>query len=341
MATLRRIQDMDGPRSPGPSPWRSQPRPRRLRAPTSPERHATHTCPPGADAAQGPGDDRGRRGRLQRRPRRQPGRDRRARPRRQRGRRRDRDGRGTRGDRAVQHRARRRRLLRLLRRPAPQGHGGRRARDRAGHLHPDGVHQPRRVGHGLLDRRHLGAVDRDARDPGDLGPGDPTLRHAVPVGPAGTGPAAGPDTASSSTRRSTTRPSRTPRASRCSRRAPRSSCRAGGPRQSARPSPTPPSPTPTASSGARAGRWLYHGRLAAAIAAEAKPPRPPGRTCWPRGTLHKRDLERYDAPGRRPIHSTYRGLDVYGMPIPSSGGIDGRRDAQPPPGLRPAHRGCR
>jgi len=33
-----------------------------------------------------------------------------------------------------------------------------------------------------------------------------------------------------------------------------------------------------------------------------------------------RDLKKYTAPGRRPTHVAYRGLDVYGMGPPSSGG---------------------
>ena len=33
------------------------------------------------------------------------------------------------------------------------------------------------------------------------------------------------------------------------------------------------------------------------------------------------DLESYRAVYRRPVHTTYRGFDVYSMPSPSSGGI--------------------
>jgi gamma-glutamyltranspeptidase/glutathione hydrolase len=69
-------------------------------------------------------------------------------------------------------------------------------------------------------------------------------------------------------------------------------------------------------------RWLYHGRLAKEIAvATRKPPVSPDTDLpVPRGTMHKRDLERYTAPVRRPTHVDYRGLDVYGMPPSSSGG---------------------
>ena len=33
------------------------------------------------------------------------------------------------------------------------------------------------------------------------------------------------------------------------------------------------------------------------------------------------DLADYEALKKAPVHSTYKGLDVYGMPVPSSGGI--------------------
>ncbi len=39
------------------------------------------------------------------------------------------------------------------------------------------------------------------------------------------------------------------------------------------------------------------------------------------GQLTTGDLAAYEAIPKEPIHSRYRGLDVYGMPIPSSGGI--------------------
>ncbi len=38
------------------------------------------------------------------------------------------------------------------------------------------------------------------------------------------------------------------------------------------------------------------------------------------GLITEQDLARYQAHERRPIHGTYRGYDVYGMPPPSSGG---------------------
>jgi gamma-glutamyltranspeptidase/glutathione hydrolase len=39
------------------------------------------------------------------------------------------------------------------------------------------------------------------------------------------------------------------------------------------------------------------------------------------GLITKEDLANYEAQERKPIHGTYRGYDIYGMPPPSSGGI--------------------
>ncbi len=39
------------------------------------------------------------------------------------------------------------------------------------------------------------------------------------------------------------------------------------------------------------------------------------------GVMELSDLEGYRAVYRRPVHTTYRGYDVYSMPLPSSGGI--------------------
>ncbi len=66
---------------------------------------------------------------------------------------------------------------------------------------------------------------------------------------------------------------------------------------------------------------LYAGRLGRAIAAEAQhPSTAPGVSVYA-GQLTTADLAAYQALTREPIHSSYRGLDVYGMPVPSSGGI--------------------
>ncbi len=66
---------------------------------------------------------------------------------------------------------------------------------------------------------------------------------------------------------------------------------------------------------------LYAGPLGAAIVAEAqRPTTAPGVSVYP-GQITTADLAAYRALTRAPIHSSYRGMDVYGMPVPSSGGI--------------------
>ncbi|HVD23386.1 MAG TPA: gamma-glutamyltransferase [Lapillicoccus sp.] len=63
------------------------------------------------------------------------------------------------------------------------------------------------------------------------------------------------------------------------------------------------------------------GRLGQAIVAEAKnPTTAPGVTVL-KGQLRLKDLAAYEAPIKAPITSRYRGYDVYGMGVPSSGGI--------------------
>ncbi|WP_338325936.1 gamma-glutamyltransferase [Thermomonospora catenispora] len=72
----------------------------------------------------------------------------------------------------------------------------------------------------------------------------------------------------------------------------------------------------------RGPEWFYRGPIAAEIVRTVKnPPVVPGaaRTVRP-GLMETRDLARYTAPLRRPTRVTYRGLEVYGMAPPSSGG---------------------
>ncbi len=66
---------------------------------------------------------------------------------------------------------------------------------------------------------------------------------------------------------------------------------------------------------------VYSGRLAAAIVDEARQPHTAPGVSVPAGELTGRDLAAYRALLKEPIHSEYRGYDVYGMPVPSSGGI--------------------
>jgi gamma-glutamyltranspeptidase/glutathione hydrolase len=74
--------------------------------------------------------------------------------------------------------------------------------------------------------------------------------------------------------------------------------------------------------GASDGGALYHGELAQAIAdAVQRPPTAPDADhVWREGLLTERDLKRYRAIEREPTHVDYRGLDVWGMGPPSSGG---------------------
>jgi gamma-glutamyltranspeptidase/glutathione hydrolase len=66
---------------------------------------------------------------------------------------------------------------------------------------------------------------------------------------------------------------------------------------------------------------LYRGQLGRELVAEARNPHTaPGVQVF-RGQLTERDLADYRAPLKLPTRTTYRGLDVYGMPVPSSGGI--------------------
>ncbi|WP_268807012.1 gamma-glutamyltransferase, partial [Nostocoides japonicum] len=66
---------------------------------------------------------------------------------------------------------------------------------------------------------------------------------------------------------------------------------------------------------------FYRGALGQAVVGEAQHPHTvPGVSVYP-GQLTMADLRAYRAVPKAPITSTYRGLSVYGMPVPSSGGI--------------------
>ncbi len=66
---------------------------------------------------------------------------------------------------------------------------------------------------------------------------------------------------------------------------------------------------------------FYEGPLASAIVATVnRPPTAPGVSV--RGSrMTLADLANYEARLRLPVHSTYRDYDLYGMPLPSSGGV--------------------
>jgi gamma-glutamyltranspeptidase / glutathione hydrolase len=73
--------------------------------------------------------------------------------------------------------------------------------------------------------------------------------------------------------------------------------------------------------GRRGTGALYHGRLGAALVATAQhPSTSDASTVYP-GQVTRQDLADYRVPTTRPTRVGYRGLDVYGMPISSSGGI--------------------
>ena len=67
-------------------------------------------------------------------------------------------------------------------------------------------------------------------------------------------------------------------------------------------------------------RALYAGPLGRAVVAEAQAPHTDGTSVLA-GQITMADLGAYRALTKDPIHSQYKGYDVYGMPVPSSGGI--------------------
>src|SRR6266536_1799789 len=73
--------------------------------------------------------------------------------------------------------------------------------------------------------------------------------------------------------------------------------------------------------GSRGSDSFYSGRIARAIVdAVRQPPVNAGVTGVRAGLMAAADLAAYRAPVRPPTHVTYRGLDVFGMGPPSSGG---------------------
>lgn len=72
---------------------------------------------------------------------------------------------------------------------------------------------------------------------------------------------------------------------------------------------------------ARGYKAFYAGPMAKAMVdAVNKPPVAPGFQVRA-GKMTLADLANYEARIRQPVHSTYRGYDIYGMPLPSSGGV--------------------
>ena len=69
-------------------------------------------------------------------------------------------------------------------------------------------------------------------------------------------------------------------------------------------------------------KGFYRGAVADALVETVQHPvvSPSANHVWRSGVMKMRDLHTYDAPERAPTHVNYRGLDVYSMGPPSSGG---------------------
>lgn len=71
----------------------------------------------------------------------------------------------------------------------------------------------------------------------------------------------------------------------------------------------------------RGSKEFYHGRIGSAVVDEARNPGTVDGVEVLKSTMRRSDLHRYRAEVQRATRSDYRGLEVYGMSIPSSGGI--------------------
>lgn len=66
---------------------------------------------------------------------------------------------------------------------------------------------------------------------------------------------------------------------------------------------------------------MQRGELGEAVVKTARNPRTAPGVSVPRGQITMDDMRAYRALVKEPTHSEHKGLDVYGMPLPSSGGI--------------------
>lgn len=66
---------------------------------------------------------------------------------------------------------------------------------------------------------------------------------------------------------------------------------------------------------------MQQGKLGKAVVKTARNPRTAPGVSVPRGEITQKDVRAYEPLVKEPVHSEHRGLDVYGMPAPSSGGI--------------------
>jgi gamma-glutamyltranspeptidase/glutathione hydrolase len=71
----------------------------------------------------------------------------------------------------------------------------------------------------------------------------------------------------------------------------------------------------------RGYKAFYEGPMARAIVAAVNTPPLTAGASVLAGKMTMADLANYEARIRQPLHSTYRGYDIYGMPLPSSGGV--------------------
>lgn len=66
---------------------------------------------------------------------------------------------------------------------------------------------------------------------------------------------------------------------------------------------------------------FYEGRMGAALVKEVQNPTTAKGVAVPKGQLTRGDLAAYEVRHKAPTHSEHKGVDVYGMDTPSSGGI--------------------
>ncbi|OEZ62576.1 gamma-glutamyltransferase [Duganella sp. HH105] len=66
---------------------------------------------------------------------------------------------------------------------------------------------------------------------------------------------------------------------------------------------------------------FYEGKIGRAVVDAVNRPNVAAGVRVRAGQMTMADLSNYEARLRQPVHSTYRGYDLYGMPLPSSGGI--------------------
>lgn len=66
---------------------------------------------------------------------------------------------------------------------------------------------------------------------------------------------------------------------------------------------------------------FYEGRMGAALVKEVQNPTTAKGVTVPKGQLTRGDLAAYEVRHKAPTHSEHKGVDVYGMDTPSSGGI--------------------